>query len=149
MQPLILILIVQTCCAALTQAQSPNLIGRWNVEITFANADRRSLRFEAQDSGKGSFLLLDPRSSLVEPAAPSEAKWTQGNENAVTFSGSVEFPIGNVGRDSGTLVFKGKLETEGLITGEVAFFPLNQDSNNPKARPSKSGTFKAIRITGG
>ena len=52
MQPLILILVAQTCCAALTQAQSPNLIGRWKVEITFANADCRSLRFEAQVSGK-------------------------------------------------------------------------------------------------
>jgi len=149
MQPLILILIVQLCCAALTQAQSPNLIGRWKVEITFAKADCRSLRFEAQISGKGSFLLLDPGSSLVEPAAPSEAKWTQGNENSVKFSGAVEFPIGNVGRDSGTLVFKGKFETEGLITGKVAFLPFDQDPNNPKARPSKSGTFKAIRAGDG
>jgi hypothetical protein len=67
----------------------------------------------------------------------------------VKFSGIVEFSLGNVGRDSGTLVFKGKFETEGLITGEVAFFPLDQDPNNPKARPSKSGTFKAIRAAGG
>ena len=85
----------------------------------------------------------------MEPAAPSEAKWTQGNENSVTFSGAVEFPIGNVGRDSGTLVCKGKFETEGLIRGEVAFFPLDQDPNNRKARPSKSGTFKAIRARDG
>jgi hypothetical protein len=66
----------------------------------------------------------------------------------VTFSGAVEFPIGNVGRDAGTLVFKGKFETEDLITGEVAFFPLDQDRSNPKARPSKSGTFKTIRAAG-
>ncbi len=149
MQPLILMLIVQTCCAALTQAQSPNLIGRWKVEVTFANADRRSLRFKAEGSGKGSLLLLDPRSSLVEPAAPSEARWTQGNENSVTFLGAVEFAIGNVGRDSGTLMFKGKFQTNDSITGEVAFFPLDQDPNNPKARPSKNGTFKAIRAAGG
>jgi len=61
----------------------------------------------------------------------------------VTFSGGVEFPIGNVGRDPGTLVFKGKFETESLITGEVEFSPLIGD------RPSKSGTFKAIRAAGG
>ena len=70
-------------------------------------------------------------------AKPSEAKWTQGEGNAVTFSGAVEFPIGNVGRDAGTLVFKGKFETPDLITGEVDFSPLVGD------RPSKSGTFKA------
>ena len=143
MRPLILMLIFQTCCIALTQAQSPNMIGRWKVEITFPNGDNRSLRFEAQGAGKGSFLLLDPRSNFWEPARPSEAKWTQGDGNSVTFSGAVEFPIGNVGRDAGTLVFKGKFETESLIAGEVEFSPLVGD------RPSKSGTFKAIRAAGG
>jgi hypothetical protein len=142
MQPLILMLIFQTCCVVLSEAQSPNLIGRWNVEITFANADRRSLRFDAQGAGKGSCLLLDPRSRFWEPAKPSEANWTQGEDSSVTFSGAVEFPIGNVGRDSGTLVFKGKFETADSITGEVTFSPLVGD------RPSKSGTFKAIRAAG-
>jgi hypothetical protein len=144
-----LILIAQTCCVALSQAQSMNVIGRWKIEITFGNGEQRSLRFDAQDSGKGTFLLLDPRSNVWEPAKPSEAKWTQGDQNAVTFSGAVEFPIGNVGRDAGTLVFKGKFQTNDSITGEVAFFPLDQDPNNPKARPSKNGTFTAIRAAGG
>ena len=54
----ILMLIFQTCFVALTNAQSPNVIGKWNVEITFANANQRSLRFDARDAGKGSFLLL-------------------------------------------------------------------------------------------
>jgi hypothetical protein len=59
------------------------------------------------------------------------------------FSGPVEFMLGNVGRDAGTLVCKGKFETESLITGEVEFSPLVGDG------PSKSGTFKAIRVAGG
>ena len=134
-----LMLIFQTCCVALTQAQSPNVTGRWNIEITFANANRHSLRFDAQGAGKGTLLLLDPRSSFWEPAKASEAKLTQGDQNSVTFSGAVEFPIGNVGRDPGTLVFKGKFETESLIVGEVEFSPLVGD------RPSKIGTFKAVR----
>jgi hypothetical protein len=138
-----LILIAQTCCVALSQAQSMNVIGRWKIEITFANGDQRSLRFDAQGAEKGTLLLLDPRSSFWDPAKASEAKWTQGDQNSVTFSGAVEFPIGNVGRDAGTLVFKGKFETENLITGEVEFSPLVGD------RPSKSGTFKAIRATSG
>src|SRR5205823_267838 len=137
------ILLVQICSAGLTQAQPPNMIGSWKVEITFPNGDNRSLRFEAQAAGKGSLLLVDARSNSWEPAKPSEAKWTLGAENAVTFSGAVEFPIGNVGRDPGTLVCKGKFETENLITGEVEFSPLVGD------RPSKSGKFRAIRTTGG
>jgi hypothetical protein len=119
------------------------MIGSWKVGITFTNGESRSLRFDARDSGKGSLLLLDPRSTVWGSAKPSEAKWTQGDGNSVTFSGAVEFLIGNVGRDAGTLVFKGKFETESLITGEVEFSPLVGDG------PSKSGTFKAIRAAGG
>ena len=143
MQPLILMLIFQTCCVALIQAQSPSVIGRWNVEITFAKGDHRPLRFDAQGAGKGTFLLLDPKLNVWGPARPSEAKWTQGDGNSVTFSGPVEFMIGNVGRDAGTLVFKGKFETADSITGEVEFSPLVGE------RPSKHGTFKAVRAGGG
>ena len=139
----ILILIFQTCCVALTQAQSPNMIGRWDVEITFANEDHRSLRFDAQADGKGTFLLLDPRLKVWGPAKPSEAKWSPGEGNSVTFSGPVEFLIGNVGRDPGTLEFKGKFETDGSISGEVGFSSLLGE------RPSKQGTFKAVRAGDG
>jgi hypothetical protein len=136
-------LIFEISCVRLSQAQSMNLIGRWNVEITFASGDHRLLRFDAQGAGKGSLLPLDPKSDFWEGAKSSEAKWTQGEGSAVTFSGAVEFPIGNVGRDAGTLVCKGKFETESLITGEVEFSPLVGD------RPSKLGTFKAVRAGGG
>ena len=139
----ILMLIFQTCCVALTQAQSPNMIGRWNVEFTFGNEDHRSLRFDAQADGKGTFLLLDPRLKVWEPAKPSEAKWSPGEGNSVTFSGPVEFLIGNVGRDPGTLEFKGKFETDGSISGEVGFSSLLGE------RPSKHGTFKAVRAGDG
>jgi hypothetical protein len=141
--PLILTLIVNTCCSVLAEAQSPNMIGRWNVEITFANEEHRSVRFEAQGEGKGTFELLDPRAKVWGAATASEAKWSRGEGKSVTFSGPVEFMLGNVGRDAGTLVFKGKFETSDLITGEVEFSPLVGD------RPSKHGTFKATRDSGG
>ena len=146
---LILIVFAQIFGVGLSQAQSSNVIGSWRVEITFGNGETRLFRFEARESGKGSFLLLDPRSKFWGPAGPSEAKWTQGDEGSVMFSGAVEFPLGNVGRDAGTLVLKGKFGTEGSITGEATFFPVDQDPKDPKARPSKSGSFKAIRVTGG
>lgn len=135
-------LIAQTSLTAMAESQSPNLVGTWNVKITFANQERRSLRFDAQDSGKGSFLLVDPSAKAWGSTKPSEAKWTREQENSVTFSGPVEFPIGNVGRDPGTLVFKGKFETRELITGDVEFSPSIGE------RPSKHGTFKAIRAGG-
>ena len=134
-------LILQT--AVLSQAQSPDLIGTWKVEIMLANERPRSLRFDAQGDGKGSFLVLDPRLKAWGPGEPSEAKWTRGEGNSVTFSGPVEFMLGNVGRDAGTLMFKGKFETSHLITGEVEFSPMVGE------RPSKHGTFKAVRASGG
>jgi hypothetical protein len=146
MQPrcvLILMLIAQLCSTAMAQTQSPNLIGKWNVEIIFGNEDHRSLRFEAEGTGKGSFLILDPKLNAWGPAKPSEAKWSRGEGKSVTFSGPVEFMIGNVGRDAGTLVFTGKFETADLITGEAEFSPLVGD------RPSKHGTFRAVRAGGG
>ena len=140
---LIPMVVAQTCIAALSHAQSPNMIGSWKVDITFTNGESRSLRFDAQSEGKGTFLLLDPRLRVWGPGKPSEAKWTQGEGTSVTFSGAVEFMLGNVGRDAGTLVFKGKFETSNLITGEVEFSPLVGE------RPSKHGTFKAVRAGGG
>ena len=137
---LTIILIAQI--AAMSQAQSPNLVGTWNVEITFANDEHRSLRFDAQSDGKGTLTLADPQSKVWGAAKASEAKWNLSDASAVTFSGAVEFLIGNVGRDAGTLTFNGKLETADSITGEVDFSPLVGE------RPSKQGTFKATRAAG-
>ena len=136
---LIVMLIAGICCTAMAQAQSPNLIGRWNVEITFGDGNKRSLHFDAQGEGKGSFEVVDPRAKVWGAATHFEAKWTPGEGNSVAFSGPVEFMLGNVGRDAGTLVFKGKFEAASLITGEVEFASLAGE------RPSKHGTFKATR----
>ena len=136
---LILCLIGQLCCAGLAHGQSPNMTGRWTIDVTFAAGVQHSLRFDAQPSGKGTFQLLDPKAHVWGADKPSEATWKQGEGNAVTFSGPMEFLIGNVGRDAGRLMFKGKFENPDFITGEVEFSPQMGE------RPSKHGTFKAVR----
>lgn len=141
------IVLALTFGAGLCLAQSSKVNGLWNVEVTFGNGEARTLRFEAGESGKGSFRLMDPRSHSWGQSGPSEAKWTQSADGAVTFSGRVEFLIGNIGRDAGTLVLKGKLGTGAAITGEAKFFPLPQEPNDAAAQPSKSGTFNATRLT--
>jgi hypothetical protein len=135
----LLVVIAQMCCSALAQAEAPNMTGIWNVEITFANAQHHSVRFEAQDGGKGSLQLTDPAAKVWSGAKSSEAKWSRGEGDSVTFSGPVEFLLGNVGRDAGTLTCKGKFETADLISGEVDFSPSVGE------RPSRHGTFKAVR----
>ena len=136
---LFLLVIAKTWSPVMAETQSPSLLGRWKIEISFADGNKRSLRFDAQGDGKGTFLLLDPMLSRWGPAKPSDAKWTPGDQNSVMFSGAVEFPLGNVGRDPGTLMFKGKFETPDSISGEVEFAPLVGE------RASKHGTFKANR----
>ena len=134
---LILTVIIQTI--GLSDAQPPDVTGAWNVEITFANNERRAVRFEARADGKGSLAVADPRSKVWDGSKSSEAQWSRGDRDSITFSGAVEFLIGNVGRDAGTLTCTGKFETPDLITGEADFSPLVGE------RPSKLGSFKAIR----
>lgn len=138
---LTLCVIAQVCGAALAQPESPNMIGIWNIDVSFASGGQHSLRFDAQPNGKGTFLLMDPIAKAWAETKPSDAAWTRGEGNSLTFSGPMEFLIGNVGRDAGTLTFKGKFETPDLITGEVEFSPLVGE------RPSKHGTFKAVRAS--
>jgi len=114
-------------------------MGAWNVEITFANNEHRAVRFEAKADGKGSLAIADPRSKVWDGSKSSDAQWSRGDHDSITFSGAVEFLIGNVGRDAGTLTCTGKFETADLITGEADFSPLVGE------RPSKLGSFKASR----
>ena len=127
----ILMIVVEMWCGAPAQAQSPNMIGRWNVEINFADGNKRSLRFDAQDGGKGTFLLLDPTLKVWGPAKPSEAKWTPGDQNSVTFSGAVEFPIGNVGRDprgsDQRVDLRGRVRLSGRDARQRPALPLRRD----------------------
>src|SRR5213594_3488179 len=82
----LLTVIAQMCCTAQAQAQTPNMTGTWNVEISFANAEHRSMRFDAQADGKGTLMATDPKSKVWGAAKPSEGTWTRGEGNSVTFS---------------------------------------------------------------
>ena len=139
---IILAIAVNTLSFVVAEAQSPNVTGSWNIEITFANQQHRSLRLDAQSGGKGSLTVTDAQSKVWLGTKPSEAKWTRDEGDSVTFSGPVEFRRGNVGRDAGILKCNGKFETPNLSTGEADFSPSVGD------RPSKSGTFKAVRASG-
>ena len=132
---------MNTLFFVLAEADSPTVTGSWKIDVTFANDQHRFLRFDAQGEGKGTLTVTDPQAKAWGAASPSEAKWTAGEGSSVTFSGPVEFLLGNVGRDAGNLTLKGRFETPDLITGEADFSPLAGDG------PSKHGTFKAVRAS--
>jgi hypothetical protein len=144
---LILLFVAHNCSVEKARPQSSDLVGGWKIDITFENQSTRSLRFDAEDSGKGSLVLEGARDNWDEPAKPSQVKWTVGPEKRVTILSPVEFPIGNVGREQGVLALKGAFKSESLITGDIAFFPIDQDPMDPKATPSKTGKFEATRIS--
>jgi hypothetical protein len=143
---LILIGLLQLLGTDLSRAQPPPLLGHWRVEVSFANGESRSFDFEAAASGKGSLLAIVPRPNQSEPSQSSAAEWTQGKDESVSFSGSVQFPLGNVGIARGTLLCQGKFGSDGSIAGDARFFPEGQSPKNPQSQPSKSGTFKATRV---
>ncbi len=143
---LFLVFAMQACSFAHADAQAPSAIGSWQIDLTFTDTSHHTLRFDADDAGKSSLLLLDRVSSLLDPPKPAPAEWVQTG-TAVNFSGGIEFPIGNVGRNAGTLVFSGVLETNDSMTGDVAFFGEGQDPKDPKASPTMTGVFRATRIT--
>lgn len=129
----------------LSQAQAPgHITGSWKVEITFHDGGSRSLRFEAGAAGKGSFAPVVPRPNQTESAQPATAEWSEDGKGSVTFTGPVQFPLGNVGLERGTLVLKGRRRSDGSITGAAQFFPADQDPGRTK--PSKTGTFRTTKV---
>ena len=143
---LALSLFIQMAVITLSPAEPAKVIGGWKVEIIFGNGETRSVRFDAQASGKGSLVLLIPKPISVGAAEGPAATWSESDNGSITFSGPVQFPLGNVGLLRGTLVLRGHFQPEGSISGEAAFFPAEQGLKDPKAEPSKRGTFKATRV---
>ena len=125
-------------CSPRAQAPTATLSGRWKVEFILSDSRPHAIQFDADDSGAGTFLLLDKVSSLVE-VHPTKATWSQLTSE-VTFSGDMEFPLGNVGREVGTLTFTGALTSPQAFSGEVSFVNVSKD------QPTKNGTFSATRV---
>ncbi len=130
-------------------AEAPKVMGSWSTEVTFQNGEHRKLQVEAQPDGKASFQLAGLRPSMAGNGQPAAAEWTRGNDGSVSFSGPVQFPLGNVGIDRGTLVLKGKFEADGSLAGQAIFYRAGRDQSDPEVKPAKCGSFRATRKTGG
>lgn len=138
----LLIFVLHTCTNE--SPQSSDLVGSWKIDIKLTNHPPRTMRFTAESGGKGT-LLLEPKSNWDPQPKPTRAKWEIGSEKQVSITGPVEFPIGNVGREPGTLVFKGSFESDGSIKGDLKFFKVQPDAVDLNATPDKAGSFKAMR----
>ena len=113
--------------------------------LKLSSVEERVVQFDARPAGEGTFLLRDPASDLIPAAQPTAARWAEGPDGRITFSGEIEFPVGNVGRDAGTLVFRGVQDSADSMMGSVGFFKAGQDPKDPSAVPARAGTFTAHR----
>lgn len=149
-----------------TQPQAESLVGRWRVKFRFAGDVERNLIFEAKAKNVGSFSLLDsgPDNKPVPELAP--AVWSKLTNDRLSFSGEAEMPLGTCCREIGTLIFKGKFETNNSasgnstsgnsisgsstsgnsISGGLIFVTSVDEEESPYKYHSQVGTFTAVRV---
>ncbi len=120
--------------------QSPNATGRWVIELNLSNSRPHKIQLEFQGNGNATYLLLDNISSLNPPPVALKATWNTATDGRTEVSGSIEFPIGNVGIEAGTLTLTGTFSDANTFTGSANF-------TNDAIKQTKSGNFTARRIT--
>jgi hypothetical protein len=148
---LILVLFVQESAlkatelqSDLTPAQAVMLAGRWRVKFSLPGVGEKNLVFDSRAKGAGSFLLLDTGPDGKAEAAALPAVWAQTTNDRVNFSAEVELPIGTCCRETGTLLFKGKIVSGNSITGKAIFITSTIDEENSNGFRSMVGTFTAV-----
>lgn len=140
--PLFLFVLTQPAFARPPQM---SLSGRWQVKFTFAGRSEMNLIFHADEKGSGTFLLLDTAPDSKPETVPRSATWTYTTNDRVSFSGEVELPIGTCCRETGTLIFKGRLNGKNSLNGKIIFVGSTEEEENPIGFRAMIGTFTATR----
>lgn len=122
------------------------LNGRWRVKFTLAGVEK-NLTFESKANGLGLFLLLDTGPDNKAVSEPAPAVWTQLSNDRVSFSGDAELPVGTCCREIGTLVFKGKFNSNNSLSGKLLFVTSVDEEESPYKYRTLVGTFTATRVT--
>ena len=123
-----------------------NLAGRWRVKFSLSGAGEKNLIFDSRAKGSGSFLLLDTSPNHKAIGDPSPAAWSELTNNRVSFSGEVELPLGTCCREIGTLIFKGRFDSNNSISGRLIFVTSVDEEESPYKFRSEVGTFTATRV---
>jgi len=134
--------------AAVTPAGSrpaTRLTGRWRVMFIIGGLPK-NLILESKANGAGSFHLLDTGPDDKPVPTPRAAAWSQTTNDRVSFSGEAEMPLGTCCREMGTLVFKGKFDSDNSISGKLLFVTSIDDDESPYKFRSMMGTFSATRV---
>ncbi len=128
-----------------TPKQSVNPIGRWRVKFTMSGL-AKNLILVSKPGGVASFLLLDSGPDDGPVADQQPAAWSQSTNGRVSFSGETELPIGMCCREIGTLILKGRFNSNNSITGKLVFVTSVDEEESPYKLKSAIGTFTATRV---
>jgi hypothetical protein len=121
------------------------LVGAYDVTFSFSTVEQRRLTVLLYSGGTGSFRLSGRTTTTpVNTATPAVYDWI--TQDIISFSGEVRFPIGNVGQDTGTLLFKGQRTLNGEIAGRAIFVTNRPDAENPTGFVTRSGPFTAVPL---
>lgn len=129
-----------SCLMVKAMPLAPDASGIWMIDLTLDSRPHQ-IQFNAQGDHTGTLLLLDNQSSLNPPPTPQKATWMSFDDGRMEVSGHMEFPIGNVGVDSGTLVLTGTFSGLNSFIGTANFV------NDSGTQPPKTGNFSAVRTT--
>jgi hypothetical protein len=133
---------------ALARTVEPvNFVGKWTVKFSLSRGDEHTLLFEFQPKGLGSFLLLNPKPDDSAGAVAQPAVWAGITNERVSFSGHLELQLGTCCREVGTLIFKGKPNSNNSMTGKLIFVTSVEEDESPYKFRSEVGTFTATRVT--
>ena len=122
----------------------PKLSGRWHVTFSLQGDPKKNLIFEPRVNGAGTFKLLDTGADNKPVPDPAPAVWSELSNNRLSFTGEIEMQLGSCCREVGTLIFKGKWQSNTSITGKIIFVTSVDEEESPYQFRSYIGTFTAI-----
>ncbi|MEW6734080.1 MAG: hypothetical protein AB1489_22325 [Acidobacteriota bacterium] len=144
MQRLIFLTLLIIGLNGISLAQETNsLTGNWQIEFTLSNT-KRIWTFQSMmktDPSYGMGLFLIPAASTFGARSYAQAVWSQLTPTTFSLTSEVEFPVGNVGRQTGTLIFKGKFTSPKTISGLAIFISNQPDLTDPSGFLAMQGSF--------
>ena len=130
--------------AQTANAVSP--VGRWQVKFRLIDTVEKNLVFTAHEGGDGSFKLLDTAPDNKPVPNLHAAAWSLA-KGSLSISGEVELQTGACCRETGTLIFKAKLDSNNSISGKLIFVTNLDEDESPYKYHATAGTFTATRVS--
>ena len=136
--------LAQDKAQAETASRSPVITG-YAVSFTLSGLGQRQLTFLATPDNRGTFRFQG-RTTWEPQSVTRPAVWDRITPTLISFAGEAEFPLGNCCRETGTLIFKGSIALNGVITGHVVFVTNTPEPTNPTGFVTRAGEFTATPL---